>query len=309
MENIMKSGRGRGHPARGYRMTKSRKAALASGLHLDAAGNILGGKVEFTPEPETQETDAEIEVKLSERFGILKLLAKAAAEGQAKALIISGPAGLSKSYTVEKVLEEWDPSETRYRIVKGFVKATGLYKTLFQNKEEGQVLVFDDADSIFFDDTSLNFLKAALDSTERRRISYLSEYKIVDEETATVIPSTFEYNGTCIFITNYDFDALIAKNHKLSPHMQALVSRAHYVDLAMKTRRDYMIRIKQVVGEGLFDGKNMSPAQIKETVQFIEDNIERVRELSLRTALKVGMIRKFNQDWEKVARVTCLRNN
>jgi len=305
----MKSGRGRGHPARGYRMTKSRKAALASGLHLDAAGNILGGKVEFTPEPETQETDAEIEVKLSERFGILKLLAKAAAEGQAKALIISGPAGLSKSYTVEKVLEEWDPSETRYRIVKGFVKATGLYKTLFQNKEEGQVLVFDDADSIFFDDTSLNFLKAALDSTERRRISYLSEYKIVDEETATVIPSTFEYNGTCIFITNYDFDALIAKNHKLSPHMQALVSRAHYVDLAMKTRRDYMIRIKQVVGEGLFDGKNMSPVQIKETVQFIEDNIERVRELSLRTALKVGMIRKFNQDWEKVARVTCLRNN
>jgi len=305
----MKSGRGRGHPARGYRMTKSRKAALASGLQLDSAGNILGGKVEFTPEPETQETDAEIEVKLSERFGILKLLAKAAAEGQAKALIISGPAGLSKSYTVEKVLEEWDPSETRYRIVKGFVKATGLYKTLFQNKEEGQVLVFDDADSIFFDDTSLNFLKAALDSTERRRISYLSEYKIVDEETATVIPSTFEYNGTCIFITNYDFDALIAKNHKLSPHMQALVSRAHYVDLAMKTRRDYMIRIKQVVGEGLFDGKNMSPVQIKETVQFIEDNIERVRELSLRTALKVGMIRKFNQDWEKVARVTCLRNN
>lgn len=305
----MKSGRGRGHPARGYRMTKSRKAALASGLQLDSAGNILGGKIEFTPEPETQETDAEIEVKLSERFGILKLLAKAAAEGQAKALIISGPAGLSKSYTVEKVLEEWDPSETRYRIVKGFVKATGLYKTLFQNKEEGQVLVFDDADSIFFDDTSLNFLKAALDSTERRRISYLSEYKIVDEETATVIPSTFEYNGTCIFITNYDFDALIAKNHKLSPHMQALVSRAHYVDLAMKTRRDYMIRIKQVVGEGLFDGKNMSPVQIKETVQFIEDNIERVRELSLRTALKVGMIRKFNQDWEKVARVTCLRNN
>ena len=299
----------KGRPSLGYRMTKSRRAALASGLQLDSAGNILGGKVEFTPEPETQETDAEIEVKLSERFGILKLLAKAAAEGQAKALIISGPAGLSKSYTVEKVLEEWDPSETRYRIVKGFVKATGLYKTLFQNKEEGQVLVFDDADSIFFDDTSLNFLKAALDSTERRRISYLSEYKIVDEETATVIPSTFEYNGTCIFITNYDFDALIAKNHKLSPHMQALVSRAHYVDLAMKTRRDYMIRIKQVVGEGLFDGKNMSPVQIKETVQFIEDNIERVRELSLRTALKVGMIRKFNQDWEKVARVTCLRNN
>jgi hypothetical protein len=286
-------------------MTKSRKAALASGLHLDAAGNILGGKVEFTPEPETQETDAEIEVKLSERFGILKLLAKAAAEGQAKALIISGPAGLSKSYTVEKVLEEWDPSETRYRIVKGFVKATGLYKTLFQNKEEGQVLVFDDADSIFFDDTSLNFLKAALDSTERRRISYLSEYKIVDEETATVIPSTFEYNGTCIFISNFDFIKMIDKGHKLSPHLQALMSRAHYVDLMMKTRRDYFIRIKQVVNEGMLKVQGLSNKEGEEVMNFIEKNIPHLNELSLRTAIKVAGLKKMSSDrWEQIARVT-----
>jgi len=299
---------GKGKPVRGYRMTKRRREALEAGLQLDAEGNILGGNAQMQL-PETQETDEEIEEKLSERFGILKTITKAAVEGQVPALIVSGPAGLSKSYTVEKVLEEWDPTETRYTIVKGYVRATGLFKALYQNRLKGQVLVFDDADSIFFDDTSLNFLKAVLDSTERRRVSYLSEYKIYDEENATVIPSTFEFEGTCIFITNYDFDAMIAKGHKLAPHLQALVSRAHYVDLAMKTRRDFLVRIKQVIDEGLFDEKNLSKKEINDVMTFIETHVDRVRELSLRTALKIGAIRKFNTDWEKVARVTILRNN
>jgi len=299
---------GKGKPIRGYRMTKRRREALEAGLQLDAEGNILGGNVQMQM-PVTQETDEEIEDKLNERFGILKTITKAAVEGQVPALIVSGPAGLSKSYTVEKVLEEWDPTETRYTIIKGYVRATGLFKALYQNRLKGQVLVFDDADSIFFDDTSLNFLKAVLDSTERRRVSYLSEYKMYDEENATIIPSTFEFEGTCIFITNYDFDAMIARGHKLAPHLQALVSRAHYVDLAMKTRRDYLIRIRQVIDEGLFAEKSMSKKEINDVMAFIETHVDRVRELSLRTALKIGAIRKFDTDWEKVARVTILRNN
>ena len=299
---------GKGKPIRGYRMTKRRREALEAGLQLDAEGNVLGGNAQMQM-PVTQETDEEIEDKLNERFGILKTITKAAVEGQVPALIVSGPAGLSKSYTVEKVLEEWDPTETRYTIIKGYVRATGLFKALYQNRLKGQVLVFDDADSIFFDDTSLNFLKAVLDSTERRRVSYLSEYKMYDEENATIIPSTFEFEGTCIFITNYDFDAMIARGHKLAPHLQALVSRAHYVDLAMKTRRDYLIRIRQVIDEGLFAEKSMSKKEINDVMAFIETHVDRVRELSLRTALKIGAIRKFDTDWEKVARVTILRNN
>ena len=77
----------------------------------------------------------------------------------------------------------------------------------------------------------------------------------------------------------------------------------------MKTRRDYMIRIKQVVDEGLFDNMDLSKSEINDVVNFIEDNIDRVRELSLRTAIKVGNLRKFNDDWQKVARVTTLKNN
>jgi hypothetical protein len=235
------------------------------------------------------------------------MMTKAAVAGEARAVIVSGPAGLGKSYTVEQELAAWDPNEINHTIIKGFVRATGLYKTLYNYREAGQVIVFDDSDSIFYDDVALNLLKAVCDTTEKRRVSWLTEGVMIDEESGERLPRGFEFNGTIVFITNLDFDALIDRGHKLAPHLQALMSRAHYIDLAMKTRRDYVVRIKQVLEKGLLKKSGLTPAQEKDVVDFIEANTDRLRELSLRMALKVGAIRKIGETWQKVARVTCCR--
>jgi hypothetical protein len=145
------------------------------------------------------------------------------------------------------------------------------------------------------------------DTTEKRRVSWLTEGVMIDEESGERLPRGFEFNGTIVFITNLDFDALIDRGHKLAPHLQALMSRAHYIDLAMKTRRDYVVRIKQVLEKGLLKKSGLTPAQEKDVVDFIEANTDRLRELSLRMALKVGAIRKIGETWQKVARVTCCR--
>lgn len=251
------------------------------------------------------ESDDEIDARIAERFEILDIMAEACTLGNSRALIVSGPAGLGKSYTIEKRLAEWDPSEMNHTIVKGYVRATGLVKLLYQYRDHGQVIVFDDADSIFFDDVSLNLLKAVCDTTERRRVSWLSEGKLIDEETAELIPRNFDFNGTIIFISNYDFDAMIDKGHKLAPHLAALVSRAHYVDLAMKTRRDYLVRIRQVIRQGLLG--DLSFQQRSEVITFIERHHDSLRELSLRMAIKLGALCKQGGNWEKVARITCCR--
>lgn len=253
----------------------------------------------------TPETDDEIDARIAERFEILDVLAEACTLGNARALIVSGPAGLGKSYTIEKRLAEWDPNEVNHTIVKGYVRATGLVKLLYQYRNEGQVIVFDDADSIFFDDVSLNLLKAVCDTTDRRRVSWLSEGKLIDDETAELIPRSFDFNGTIIFISNYDFDAMIDKGHKLAPHLAALVSRSHYIDLAMKSRRDYLVRIRQVIREGLLG--ELTFKQRSDVITFIEKNNESLRELSLRMAIKLGALAKQGGDWEKVARITCCR--
>jgi hypothetical protein len=273
----------------------------------DRLKNQLDKLLAIQQKPTVVETDEEIETKLADRFEILDEMTKAAISGDARALIVSGPAGLGKSYTVEKALENWDPSAIAHKIVKGYVKAPGLYKLLYAHRGAGQVLVFDDADEVFLDDTAINLLKAACDSTERRIISYITEGVLIDEESAERLPKSFQFDGTVIFITNYDFDVMIDRGSKIAPHLEALVSRAHYIDMAMKTKRDYLIRIRQVVRQGLLTKLGLDEAAQQEVVDFIEENQDRLRELSLRMALKVGSIRRRGGNWQRMARVTCCR--
>lgn len=285
----------RGVPRAGYRKPRQSK--------MDKIMNV-----QVPAEPVVVETDEEIEQKLNDRFGVLADMTEAATVGAIRSMIVSGPGGLGKSYTVEKTLSSWDPSGNDYSITRGFIKATGLFKLLYQNRAPGQVLVFDDADSVFLDDVSVSLLKAVCDSTEKRIVSYMSEGVLIDDETAERLPKSFEFEGTIIFITNMDFDGMIDRGSKLAPHLEAMLTRSHYIDLAMKTRRDYIIRIKQVVASGMLRGRGLDAEAEADVMEFIDENHDCLRELSLRMAIKLADIRKRNsKTWRKTARVTCCK--
>ena len=258
------------------------------------------------PEPAVKETDEQIIERINERFDILDTLTGGCIVGDAPSIIVSGPAGLGKSYTVMHALKEFDPNEVNHIIVKGFVRATGLIKTLYRFRNKGQVVVFDDADSIFFDDVALNILKAVCDTQERRTVSWLSEGTLVDDETAEVIPKHFDFEGGVIFISNYDFDDMIERGHKIAPHLKALMSRSHYINCGLKTKHDYIIRIEQVISKGMLSDLNW--LQRGEVINFIKENQDCMRELSLRMAVKLGsLIKTYGNNWKKVAKVTCCR--
>ena len=252
------------------------------------------------------ESDEAISARISDRFDILSVLTESCISGDSRALVISGPAGLGKSHTVEHSLAQWDPSGNNYTIVKGYVRPTGLVKMLWSYRSAGQVIVFDDADAIFFDDVSLNLLKAVCDTTEKRTVSWLSEAALIDDDTSVRIPRSFQFDGSIIFLSNYDFDAMIAKGHKLAPHLQALMSRSHYLDLSMKSRRDYLVRIQQVIDQGLLSHLDaFSRLQVR---LFVDKNADNMRELSLRSCIKLGNLIKSSPDnWQKIASVTMLK--
>jgi hypothetical protein len=295
----------RGVPKSGFRMTKKR---IAAGMvNMDGHIHVPKQKEEQVFEVK-HETDSEIDARLKDRFAILGEFAQAAIDGNVRSVIVSGPGGLGKSFTVEKILKEWDPSKSQYAIVKGNVKATGLYKLLYKYREPGQVLVFDDADSIFNDELALNFLKAACDTTENRELCYRAEYAMFDDETGKAVPNLFTYEGAIIFISNLDFDAMIEKNHRLTPHLEALITRSHYIDLTMKTKRDHIIRIKQVIGEGMLSDRGLNEEQIDSVLGFIISNKDHLRELSLRIAVKISDLCIQGGDWKRLANVTCLKN-
>lgn len=270
---------------------------------VKAAKNFLG---EFTRKPVTevdgvQLTDEEVDARIRESFEVLDHLNKMVSQNKMRSLIVVGPAGLGKSYGLEKILESADPTGERTEIIKGYIRPTGLYRKLYDNRHKNSVVVFDDADSVFNDETSLNLLKAVLDTTDKRVVSYLTERNMKDEN-GDVIPKTFEFEATVVFISNLDFDALIEKEHRLAPHFEALLSRSHYIDLDMKTKQDYIVRIRQVMALGLLSSKGYDKKVENDIMQFIETYAERIRELSLRAVIKLAELRSGQPDkWKRLA--------
>lgn len=284
----------RGVPKSGVRMTRKR---LETAMQV---GAIAQPKVVIQ-----SETDAEIAERLADRFDAMNTMALATFKGLNKTLIISGPAGVGKSYTVTQIMDQME-GEKLCTFVKGYVRPTGLYKMLYENRHKDCVIVFDDADSVFLDDVCLNLLKAACDMTRSRRLSWLSETKMEDEDGER-LPRNFEFEGSIIFITNYDFDNLIDKGNKLAPHFQALISRSHYLDVGIKTKRDYIVRLKQVVAGGMLDNEMLAEEEKTELMDFVTDNQDRLRELSLRMLLKLVGLIHMGGDWKKMARATCMK--
>jgi hypothetical protein len=257
-----------------------------------------------------KETDEEILARLAERFEILDEMTKAVKSGDVRAMIVSGPPGVGKSFGVEAVLQKDGLFDTlaekkpKFEVVKGAMSSIGLYSKLYEFSAKGNVVVFDDCDSILMEDLSLNILKGALDSGERRWISWNTDSRVLRSEG---IPDRFEFKGAAIFITNIKFQNV--KSKRLRDHLDALESRCHYIDLEMDTAREKILRIKQVVNEkGMLDRYEFDRAAQKELVDFVETNKDQLRELSLRMVLKLADLKKsFPKSWTAMAKTTCFR--
>jgi DNA-binding NarL/FixJ family response regulator len=254
-------------------------------------------------------TDDELIEKTRARFQVLTDMTKAVKAGDVRAMIVTGPPGVGKSFGVEEVLTKDDLFNTlgerkpRYEIVKGAMSAIGLYSKLYEFSAEKNVIVFDDCDSVLLDDLSLNILKAALDSSKKRTISWNTDSRILRSEG---IPDRFEFKAGAIFITNIKFENVRSK--KLQDHLAALESRCHYIDLQMDTDREKVLRIKQIVADGMLEHYELSDIAKDEVVDFVANNRAKLRELSLRTVLKVADLRKsFPMNWTSMAEVTVMK--
>ena len=253
------------------------------------------------------ETDAEIDIRIKETYNNLKLLVTGVAENKIRSLIISGAAGVGKSYETKQTLEEHGKSD--YVFVNGYLKNTGLFKLLYDNRFENQVVIIDDSDKILTEMDSISMLKNALELKQTRTISWLSEKQFISEETGEPIPKTFQYEGSMIFLTNMDFQAQIQKDTILSPHLAALDSRSIYLDLKIKNRRDILARIKHVINESdILTSKGIYEYEQQILMKYLTDNLDNLKELSLRTIEKLASLYTANPDkWRDLANCVMLR--
>ena len=261
--------------------------------------------------PVAAKTDEEIAHDQRETFEILGEMTKAVASNTVKGLVVSGPAGIGKSHTVETTLHDTldmlgklTGQGQMYEVISGGISAAVLYEKLWEYRDESQVLVFDDCDGVLYDEDSLNVLKAALDSKKTRRISWNTRSLHLERKD---IPNSFEYKGGVIFITNVKFDQI--KSARIGNHLEAIVSRCHYMDIGIDTAREKLLHIRNVVERSNMLGSYGFDDNTKaEVMDYINAHSKQLRELSLRMVLKIADLRKaMPSNWQRFVEKNCHR--
>lgn len=274
---------------------------------------FLSGKPTIEPVVEAVETDEQAMDRIGSRFSVLDEMSSACIKGDIRAMIVTGPPGVGKSHGVTTQMEKasmFDKlagKKVRFEVVKGAMSAIGLFALLYKYSDSKNVLVFDDCD-VWEDQDALNILKAALDSGKSRRISYNKDSRLLRDEG---VPNQFNFNGSIIFITNLNFSD--RRSAKIKAHLEALQSRCHYLDLTINSERDKMLRIKQVHRDtdqtgGLFADYDFDEGQDQLILDFMWDNHNKLREVSLRMALKIADLVKISSgNWRNLAKATCMK--
>jgi hypothetical protein len=238
---------------------------------------------------------------INERFGFVSDMVTMLASGAQASVVVTGPGGLGKSYTVTKALSDngfkdmsildgefqvgQRVTNKKFIVVKGYSTPKGLYRLLYENKDG--VIVFDDCDSVLKDPVSLNLLKGALDSYSRRIISWRADIR--DED----LPTSFEFKGRVIFISNLASSQID----------QAIITRSMAVDLSMTTQQK-IDRMRFILESGEFMPEANKQHKV-DALNLVESLKDAVKELSLRTLIQVTKIRaSAGVNWRNLAEYT-----
>lgn len=216
---------------------------------------------------------------INQRFEILRNLTTMVLNDITPSLIITGEGGLGKTHTVMQTIQDLQMFNYEWTVFKGYSTARGLYNTLYDNN--GKVIIFDDCDSVLEDKVAINILKSALDSYEKRTITWMAKMNPNDS-----YPQQFDFRGRIIFISNKSKDKIDG----------AILSRSLTVDLTM-TAEEKIQRMTKIIDKILpdYDMDNKLDA-----LNFLSQNKE--ANINLRTLIMVTKMVKANpQNWEQMA--------
>lgn len=220
------------------------------------------------------------EFDINQRFEFLNNLTKMVVNGLTPSIIVLGQGGLGKTHSVTSTINSNDMSEDDYVFFKGYSTARGLYNTLYDNN--GKLIVFDDCDSILEDKVALNILKSALDSYDKRTISWMAKMSKNEE-----YPQQFDFTGRIIFISNKSKEKIDG----------AILSRSLSIDLTM-TADDKIERMNSILDKIL---PEVSIDVKRDALGFLNDVKENVN-LNMRMLIMVSKVRlSYPDNWKDLA--------
>lgn len=140
--------------------------AAAQKLYAQLSASVNGGGTEAElKDPDTL-------------YGHMAQLVQMACKGTLRSLLIYGGPGTGKTFTIMKTVNDMGMAKGKdYVKLSGKASPIEIYKTLFMYRKSGLV-IFDDLDSMWRNEDATNILKAALDTSPVREISWVSAQTI-----------------------------------------------------------------------------------------------------------------------------------
>jgi len=228
------------------------------------------------------------EFSVAERFEFIEEFTKLVARNVIPSLVVTGSGGLGKTFTVTATLKAIGKTEenNETHMISGFSTPRALYETLYEHN--GKIIIFDDCDSVFKDPIGANLLKAALDSKEKRIISWGASGK--DD----AIPNRFEFYGKVIFISNLSIDKF----------PQAVLSRSMLADISLNME-EKIERIGQIFAtERAYEAEDK-----REVMAFIHRNADKFKDLNIRSAMNTLKMKvAVGEKWERMAMYQAVLN-
>jgi hypothetical protein len=241
------------------------------------------------------------------------------ANGDIISLMITGEGGVGKSHMVYETLKKQGLVKDKDWVLhKGHITDKALYMQLI--KYNDKILVFDDIDDIFKSKVSFDILKAALDTSKERTITWLTgntfdstgldnqEIRyVMNNSLKPVMPSTFNYTGSIIMISNLSKEDIDRKD-------RALLTRTVNVDVQFK--EDDMLKLIQsnlenikiykkvnASGQTIEIGQNMElKREVLEFLKSPEFRRNSVSKINYRTFIKAYIFAySGDKNWKRLA--------
>jgi hypothetical protein len=196
-------------------------------------------------------------------------------------LFVYGTPGTGKtSLVLDRFAQRGSVIGEDFLLVKGVTRPMGLYTLLCDNKSSS--LIFDDCDTAWGDQDSANILKAALEMSGKRMVSYYS--KSVKDAG---YPTSFEFSGSIIFISNLSEEDVDT----------AIRSRSYCAGIF--ATQEEMLVFMEVMLEKVEPDVPMTDK--REVLEYLKSVKDQLRSFDLRTLVKTIRLKVYKKNWKDLA--------
>lgn len=225
-----------------------------------------------------------------------------------RGLLVSGDAGMGKTYYTMKGLYSSVPKENIEYIKGSSITAASFYIKLWLCREQGKVLVLDDVDIIHKSPaeltTILDLMKGATEMTSGERIIGWERVALNKMMKDLGVPKSFDFQGSLVWITN---DSVEDIGKRCKGHWPALSSRMTQVIVRLDQHQKlqytlYLLTEQHMLGENCTVREGgYSDDIVADVVDYVRNYWGSLREVTPRSATKIAdTMEMYPNHWETI---------